>query len=375
VSASRALCPIQSAGLPARLALLLTPLALLGAAVGCRPAPSPAPAGPPPLLRALVIADFGDDTFQQWWVSRALAAEAARSPLDLALVIGDNLYDCGPSTRLFGAEDCAFDQDGNRVKAGYEPPDDPRFERAHEAALRRLRRPDGQPVPTYLALGNHDVNATGQCAIPGRTTEAVERNRACLEVAHHSDHWAMPARHYLLDRGPVRLIAFDSNLLERDYGGFSFDDEVAFVREATRGCDARRCFLVAHHPPAAARADWRKPAPADFLARVARIEAAAGPVAGWLSGHIHDLQHLRLPAGYDLFISGNGSRGRGEAHDRVWGVPGARALWSSTSWGFAVLEIYPESWSVRYQDTWGKPLHCCTASGAGHCEPVPCAAR
>jgi len=336
-------------------------------------APAPGPAEPP-VLRALVFADFGDTTCQQAAVARGMAAAHARAPFDLALSAGDNLYECGPDPRLPGAAACAFAADANAAQPGYTPPEDPRFGKLFEGPLSQLLRA-GQPIPVYLALGNHDQNSDSRCQEGDLEPVRLGRTRACLEVAHRGPHWRMPGRHYVVDEGPGRFVVLDSNLLIRDYGGFTLDDEVAFLHEATKGCERRPCFVVAHHPPASAggKGDGDVYAGPDrFAERVRRLqEAASAPIAAWFAGHDHDLQHLRSPAGYDVFVSGNGSRWRDEKFERVR-PPDAELFFASTAWGFAVLEISPGGWSVRFEDDAGAPLHCCTATFPGSCRPAAC---
>jgi hypothetical protein len=343
------------------------------------PLPAGAPVQPattPGALRVLAFGDFGDDTCQQAEVARGMAAAHAARPFDLALSLGDNVYECGPDPRLPGAADCAFQADGNTVAPGYQPPDDPRFRKLFEAPLAPLTR-DGKAIPVWLALGNHDQNSGSRCREGDLEPQALGRVRACLEVAHRSPHWRMPARHYVVDEGPVRFVVLDSNLLVRDYGGFTLEGEVAFFREATRGCAEHPCFVVAHHPPASAgggEIDGR-PGPDTFQERFRTLQqAASAPVAAWFAGHDHDLQHLRSPSGLDVFVSGNGSRWRDERFRTV--RPGeARLFFASTAWGFAVLEAWPGGWSVRFEDAAGAPLHCCRATFPGPCEPAPCGAR
>ena len=330
-------------------------------------------AAPPPLpvsLRVLHFGDFGDDTWQQSTVARAMTDWAHATPVDVALSVGDNVYECGPDLALPGAPACSFSPDGNTVAAGYEPPLDPRFRKDFEAPLEGLQR-DGKPVPIWLVLGNHDMNAWGNCAVSDDPV-AASRARACLEVAHRSPQWSMPGRRWVLDRGPARFIGIDSNLLTRDYGGFSFDDEVAFVRQAAEACGEKTCFLVAHHPAASAGEHVQDGTP-EYLARVRRIEeAAGGRIAAWLAGHEHQLEHLRAPAGYDVLISGNTSRGRpGERFAHV-SAAGTKLLFASTAWGFGVLEVGDAGWSYRFLNDKGVPVHCCVAAGRGPCRPVAC---
>jgi 3',5'-cyclic AMP phosphodiesterase CpdA len=322
------------------------------------PARNPPPA--PPLgavqVRALHLADFGDPTRQQSVVAAAVAAAHRRAPFDVALFAGDNLYDDGPDPALPGAAACAFAADGNTVAPGFTPPRDPTFAR-HEAPLGFLA-----PTPVYLALGNHDVHGSGD----------VARTRACLEVAHRSPTWRMPARHYTVDMGRARFIVIDSNLVKRDYGGFSLDDEVAFVAQAAAACAEKVCFLVGHHPPVTAgnHADDATPA---YVARLERLLAAGGGrIRAYLAGHDHDLQHLSSAAGLDVLVSGNGSRGRRLERFEAVSVPGATLTFGSVRWGFGVLSVAERGWAYRFEDVDGRPLHCCAAVGTAPCSPVRC---
>lgn len=360
----------RALGLAAALAALLLACAgrssptftvLLGAAR--TPAPAPAPlAGP--VVRVLHVADFGDPTPQQAAISDAMGRDHQRAPFALALFPGDNIYECGPDPLVAGADRCAFAADGNTVAPGFRAPADAMFAR-HERALAAL---GASPPRVLLSLGNHDVHACGMIDRGG----AIARRKACLEVAHASPVWSMPARHYLVDEGPARFIFFDSNLLVGDYGGFSFEDEVAFVAEAARGCDQRTCFLVAHHPPVTAGSHVSDAKPR-YLERTARIlSAGGGRIRGWLAGHDHDLQHLRTTDGLDVMVSGNGSRVRDVERFEVVSVPGASLLFASVRWGYAVLEVGQDGWRYRFEGADGAPLHCCAARGAGPCEPVSC---
>jgi tartrate-resistant acid phosphatase type 5 len=337
------------------------------------PAATP-PAAPAqvPELRALVLGDFGDETAQQAAVARGVAEAHARAPFDLAFSPGDNLYDCGPDPRRPGAEACRFAEDGASVAPGFAAPADPRFDR-FDARFPALRR-DGSPVPVFLALGNHDVAGSGGCAEGPLRPDAQARLKACLEVAHASPVWRMPARHYVVDRGPARFIVLDSNLLLGDYGGFTLEGEITFLRGAVEGCRERPCFVVAHHPTATA-AQHRVEADAAYRARVRRLEdAAGGAVAAWLCGHDHDLQHLRAAGGYDVLVSGNASRGRPSERFEEVSTPGAQLLFASTAWGYLVVEVSARGWAARFNSIEGSPLHCCQAAFPGRCEPVACPA-
>jgi 3',5'-cyclic AMP phosphodiesterase CpdA len=319
----------------------------------------------------LHFGDFGEVTPSQRAVADAMAAEARRAPVDLALSAGDNVYECGVDPRLPGASACAFDADGNGVTGGATLPADPQFAEKFEDPLRGLLR-DGQPVPTWLVLGNHDVNPRGECAA-GPDPVAVARTKACLQVAHRSPRWKMPGRHWVLDLGPARFVGIDSNLLKGDYGGFTIDGEVAFVQQAFAGCESRTCFLVAHHPSFSA-GEHRADATPEYLRRVALVErASAGRIAAWLAGHEHQLEHLRSPSGHDVLVSAATARPRPGEPFSPLSAPGTTLLWASSTPGFGVLEVRSGGWSYRFLDAAGNALHCCEASVRGACRPASCA--
>ncbi len=332
---------------------------------GAARAPLAAPALATVAVRAFHLGDFGDATCQQAAVAAALRTAHLRTPFDLGLAVGDLVYDCGPDANRPGAAACAFASDANTVAPGFVPPTDPAFA-VHDGPLAFLG-----PTPVHAALGNHDVGFGGRCG-PGRDPASAARAKACLSVAHRAPQWHMPARHYAVDAGPARFIVIDSNLVVGDYGGFTLDDEVAFVAAHTEGCDARTCFLVGHHPPVTA-GSHRSDATPEYLARMARLlRAGRGRIRAYLAGHDHDLQHLRAPDGLDVLVSGAGARGRWREKLEPTSVPGAQLLFGSLRWGYGVLEVSSAGWRYRFEDVDGQALHCCAAVGAGRCEPASC---
>ncbi|HEY7725030.1 MAG TPA: metallophosphoesterase, partial [Anaeromyxobacteraceae bacterium] len=337
------------------------------------PLPASAPAAAPgaPALRVLLVGDLGDDTCQRDAVSQGMARATRGAAFDLALALGDNVYDCGPDPALPGAEACSFGPDGATAAPGYRPPEDPAYRRAHDDAVAALLDRAGDALPVWMVLGNHDVASAGGCAVPRLSAEETGRRRACLEASRRAPGWRMGGRHYALDAGPARFVVLDSNLLVGDYGGFSAGDEAAFARAALAGCEARPCFVALHHPPASAGSHGVSHAPD----RRAALEAeVSGLAAAFLAGHDHDLQHLRTEAGTDVFVSGNGSRGRGRERFHRVEPPGASLLFASTAWGFATLEVWGSgAWALRFENARGRALHCCrSGSAAGPCVPAPC---
>jgi hypothetical protein len=329
---------------------------------GAALSPPPAPATPAPAARILHFGDFGSSSCQQDAVASAISGANARAPFDIGFAAGDLIYYCGPDAGVPGADACAFGADGNTLAPGFTPPADPAFG-VHDGPLAFFGA-----TPVYTVLGNHDVATGGTC---GPSGEPAARLKACLNVAHVAPQWVMPGRHYVVDRGPARFIVIDSNLVFRDYGGFTLDDEVAFVAAQSAGCADRTCFIVGHHPPATA-GDHRSEENPTYLARIQRlIDAGGGRIRAWLAGHDHDLQHLRTPAGVDVFVSGNGSMGRPFEKFETASA-GATIFFASGRWGYGVIEAWPGGWRYRFEDENTKPLYCCTATDTGPCEPTAC---
>jgi 3',5'-cyclic AMP phosphodiesterase CpdA len=324
-------------------------------------------------VRVLVFGDFGHDTLLQQLVSRAMRRATEARPFDLAVQLGDNLYHCGPDPTRPAAEACRFAEDGATVPPGTPQPDDPLF-LVNEAPLAGLRARGGGQLATHLVLGNHDVGlGGGGCNVPGLSYEEATRRRACLSVARRTPAWIMPARHWVLDRGPIRIVGVDTNVVVEDYGGFTLEDELAFVREATAPCGAERlCLLAGHHPPAAVHGYGRPGrSRSAYRERMARLLGATGGRAqAFFAGHIHSLEHLSLD-GLDVFVSGSTAMG-GYMPFRVLVPARAQLRFATTAWGYAVLEADAAGWGVSFFDFQGAPLHCCEAARDGPCRPVSC---
>jgi hypothetical protein len=325
-----------------------------------------------PAVRVLVFGDYGHRTLLQNLVTRGMRRAHAARPFDLALQLGDNIYPCGPDPTRAGAETCRFAADGSSVEAGATLPDDPVF-RKNEAPLDALRGPDGVPLAQFLVLGNHDVGLRDpRCQPPTMTAAEALRRRACLSVARRTPTWNIPARHYVIDRGPVRIVAIDSNVVVTDYGGFTLEDEIAFVRAATEPCGGaagRLCFIAGHHPPAAVQS-WNAHG-SEFAPRMARLLAATeGRARAFFGGHVHALEHLYVD-GLDVFISGSTSMG-GYMRFKYRAPAHAQLRFATTAWGHAVLEADERGYRVEFFDFQGEALHCCEAGASGPCRPVAC---
>ncbi|MGB6041225.1 MAG: metallophosphoesterase [Gordonia sp. (in: high G+C Gram-positive bacteria)] len=130
-------------------------------------------------LRVLVTGDAGTGEKPQYAVTDAARKLHAAKPFDVALGLGDNIYETGP--------------DG---------PDDKQFQNKFE-------KPNaGLDFPWLMTLGNHDNTAI----FPGDGGWLLRGN---TEVEYHkrSRRWYMPQRYYSVSLGVVDFFIVDLNPL------------------------------------------------------------------------------------------------------------------------------------------------------------------
>ena len=112
------------------------------------------PVASPDRLRLVAIGDVGEGNATQRQVRDAIARYCEAHGCDMAVLLGDNLY-----------------------QRGMETPDDPRMDEIIGDMY------GAWPFPTYMVLGNHDYN------------HALDRQRAAWQVAwaNRTDGFEMPS--------------------------------------------------------------------------------------------------------------------------------------------------------------------------------------
>ncbi len=134
--------------------------------------------------------------------------------------------------------------------------------------LRELLRP--LVMPCYLLAGNHDDRA--------------EMRRA------FADHAYLPREgeflHYMLDRGPLRLIALDT-LIPGEGGGRMCPARLEWLAERLREAPGRPTVILMHHPPIETGIAFMDRIGLEGEPEMARIVAEHGQVQRVLCGHIH----------------------------------------------------------------------------------------
>lgn len=263
-------------------------------------------------MRLLALGDVGKGNDTQRRVAAGAAAACARRGCDLVLLLGDNLY-----------------------PRGMEAPDDPRM----DAWIGDLYAPVGAPL--YLVLGNHDYGH-------GR-----DRARAQWQI-----DWAaarpgveMPANTWVLDAGPARFVALDTNAAFQ----FGEDTQAAFLTEQLAGSTAVWDVVVGHHPLRsdgphgnAGAYEGLRHVPWVSGEAVRRLlePAVCGSADLYLSGHDHSRQLLDH-CGAALVVSGAG------ASPTTLTPSGNVRRFGSTAPGAVWIELGPERGQVVFIDADG----------------------
>lgn len=241
-------------------------------------------------LRVLVTGDAGTGEAPQFAVTAAARKLHAEQPFDLALGLGDNIYETGPD----GPDDAQF-----RTK----------FEKPNA----------GLDFPWLMTLGNHDNTAV----FPGDGAWLLRGND---EVAYHrrSRRWYLPERYYSVNTGVAEFFIVDSNPLaatippflspEWEPGGRFTTAQARWLEKGLRTSTAPWTFVCTHHPyanngPHGPAGDYDGlPAPLDGAPFKAFADKyIAGHANFLLSGHDHSQQILgAVPAlrGTRQLISG-----------------------------------------------------------------------
>lgn len=180
--------------------------------------PQPAP-GPEGSLRILVIGDSGTGNENQYKVARAAEQVCAARGCDIALGLGDNIYESGIDRNL-----------GD---------DDPQWVNKFEKPYENL------DFPFYMTLGNHDSSGVAG-------GDGTDNDRGNLEVDYHYNgpgKWRMPARYFSFRYGDVEFFNIDTNPL---IGVEAFAPEK--YSPATYGMEQQRWL---QHTLEASTATWK----------------------------------------------------------------------------------------------------------------------
>ncbi|MDF4252775.1 metallophosphoesterase [Streptomyces sp. WMMB303] len=300
-------------------------------------------------LTVLLTGDAGTGEDGQWQVADAARTVCARRGVDLAIGLGDNIYENGPESDT----DDEFQS---------------KFERPNT----------GIDVPWLMVLGNHDTSGI----IPG---SGGWPSRGDHEVAYHahSARWYMPSRYYSVavpggaDEPVAEFFAIDttplaSYVLQTDpeyyWNGPFAREQRAWLQQSLAASRARWKFVFAHHPlrnngTHRNAGEYEGISCGDYLSgkHVKELyeDAVVGKAEFLLGGHDHTLQILDTAARYQgtqQIVCGAAAKTKGRADE-----PSNRAFWEAyDTLGFMLLTVNAQQVVVdayTLEPGTGEPVH------------------
>ncbi len=254
-------------------------------------------------VRVLAFGDYGDGSIRQAKTAQAMNLYHKTSPFDLGITLGDNFYNMGMKT-----------------------PTEARWQLDWAAHYDKLG------IPFYPTLGNHDW-------------AMADSPSAEVLFTAHSRSWRMPAIRYTFVAGPVQFFAIDTTLMSHA--------QAEWLTRELDASQARWKVVYGHHPPYSHGMHGDSLDVQNHLFPLLRGRAHVV-----LSGHEHDLQHLRAVDGVSLFIAGGGG-----ALPRAIGR-GERTLFAASKNGFAVIDADETSFQLTFVDDDMNALYKATVPGS-----------
>ncbi|MFG1781262.1 metallophosphoesterase [Rhodococcus oryzae] len=286
-------------------------------------------------LRVLITGDAGTGTKAQWAVADAIRDLHGREPFSMALGLGDNIYEMGPTN-----------ENDTQFKAKFEDPN-------HDLDF-----------PWVMALGNHDNSAI----FPGDGGWLL---RGDEEVDYHplSRKWWMPSRYYsvripeknpvveffVLDMNPVAAMLPPILAPYWAADGQFMNEQRAWLDAAIAASPAKWKIACAHHPYLsngshgnAGKYDGMPVPPANGAdAKKFYEEHVLGRCQFLLAGHDHSLQVLEPTVeskGTRQIVSGAaGKTSSGKASSTT-----NKSLFENfADVGFMVMDLSPTAATLR----------------------------
>ncbi len=279
-------------------------------------------------IHLLVVGDVGMGNADQRAVAAQMAAFAQKlsQPLNSVLLIGDNFY-------------------GKLVPERFRL----HFEEMYAA--------EHLNCPFYVVLGNHDY---GPQYDSGQGRAKADMQLAYAE-ANPASRWKQPAKWYTqeLSRGDeplVKMICFDSNYFDGALTPQEKLDQQRFIAaELPKLTSAPWLWMVAHHPFFSNSLHGDNQGLIDRFGR----QLIDNPVALYIAGHDHGLQHLQVE-GYKTSFIVSGAGGAG-----LYDVKPNERGFVDKIFGFSHIYVTPTFCDVQYIDTAGRCLHAFRRNLAG----------
>ncbi len=303
-----------------------------------------------PVTRLIAMGDTGEGSPQQYAVAAGAQARCDQAGgCDGFLMLGDNIYDVGPSSGWDPQFDEKIDQPYAQLKQGPAPE----------------QGPDLRPrLPIYATLGNHDLGATalnfGKIAYYKR-------------YAERKPWFYFPDPYYDIELKTVHLVSIHTNPLA--YLGAQYYQQGRLVEKVVNSASAAAPWIVVigHHPYRSngthGNAGMYEGVPGDTRILGGEFrkwidEYVCNKVDFYLSGHDHNRQWLasvpnipswpkwlpddqRKPCLTHFAVSGAGAKSRA-VEDRENDLS-----FGSDQLGFLFLEFTPSEAHVEFCDVNG----------------------
>jgi hypothetical protein len=255
-------------------------------------------------IKVVAFGDFGTGTSEQQQVASAIMTYHQQSPFDIGITVGDNFY-----------------------PIGIESLKDPRWQTWWEDMYGPLK------IVFYPVLGNHDWYDFDSPA-------------AQILYSDHSSSWKMPAPYYTFVAGPVQFFALDTQEISQI--------QLKWFEEELGKSQATWKVVYAHHPIFSDGYHGDNEVLKEQLMPLMRNR-----VDLYLTGHEHDMQHLRPVDGVNFVISGGGGRTLRPPR------PTSRALFAREAFGFTILEANATQLDIRMVGADAQVMHQFTLRKAG----------
>jgi predicted phosphodiesterase len=246
-------------------------------------------------IRVLAFGDYGDGSQDQKDVAAAMLAYHQQHAFDFAITLGDNFY-----------------------SKGMKGLDDPRWKSWWD----ELYDPIG--IQFYATLGNHDYGFE-------------ESPAAEIQYSQQSPSWRMPATQYVFTAGPVQFFAIDTQVMT--------SDQLEWLHKELEASRSVWKVVYGHHPIFSHGHHGNTERLVEEL-----LPILTGRADIYLSGHDHDMQHLKPEGNLHFFVAGSGGKLRPI-------TAGERSLFARSALGFAVLEANHMSLKVTFIEKSLTPLY------------------
>jgi hypothetical protein len=255
-------------------------------------------------IRVVALGDFGTGTDEQKQVASAMMNHHQQSPFDIGITVGDNFY-----------------------PVGMESVKDPRWQTWWEDVYGPMN------LTFYAVFGNHDWyhfdSPAAELLYSGRTPS-----------------WRMPAPYYTFTAGPIQFFALDTQEVSVK--------QLRWLDEQLQKSQSPWKVAYAHHPIFSDGYHGDSERLKDQL-----LPMLKNRVDLYLSGHEHDMQHLKPVDGIHFVVSGGGGRDLRPPRKTD------RAFFAKEAHGFTILQANATQLDIRLVGSDSTVMHEFTLQKAG----------